>query len=837
MSVPYEEALNSLHSMFSSFDRELIGAVLQENKGHMEKTIDSLLEMSGEVPINQNTDADHSLAQMEQDEMLARMMQNELFMNEIRNDEDFATLFAARERQTANTNAGEAHRRVAQPSREVEPDNNSYANASPFAGLEEDFSLQEIKEKLGQLGEAAKSKFKELSDYFMKKDETKYSSVNTRDEDDSEDEVVVFDRNVSRRNLNINGSYSDSSDDYDSFVLVLDIDKIVKNKEDSDASLTALLQRRQKQTSPGGSVSPFKALIVKEALKKQAAAIVKPDQPAQKQKKKPAASTKKTKKKADVEPPPPVAGAKPAYNPRIPKAVPPRPTPRHQQTPPKDETYTPSPRSQIYSSPFKPKGLFEVDPFDDDVSQHSDTSFEFDYNDLSQLLRDAMGPSQQGGGLAPPMERLVAVSSTYEHLPPRVGKNPVHRKTVRAINEATGAERTIVMYSDWVFTRIAPGDLFNVIGIFDETGAITLEARGSNLLVLHPDLLITGTELGGSFSCSRRALLKEQVTSEPSTVPLYGSIVHEIFQSCLATNRYQESDCKEFAKEVLLRPSFALKLSSLGETHEGATLHVAAWIPAIVAWGAIFVDVQNSSANIIEFSGKRWHLQITKVLDIEENIWSPMFGLKGKIDATVEVKLTPPFVAPKRGKSPPKKNQQPQPQLQQQPIYLNVPLEIKTGKAYESPYITHTSQVLIYTLMMNDRYRQETQLGLLYYLKNENEKVGKKFGLMHPVLPDRNSIRSLVVARNLLVYYLFQNSRLVLNPNPVLPKMLREERTCGRCYFIDPCLLHHKAVENGDRNTSGLGDLFDERTTYAITSIYKRSSASWKHKDEGINRD
>ena len=32
-------------------------------------------------------------------------------------------------------------------------------------------------------------------------------------------------------------------------------------------------------------------------------------------------------------------------------------------------------------------------------------------------------------------------------------------------------------------------------------------------------------------------------------------------------------------------------------------------------------------------------LCVTEVCDIEENVWAPRLGLKGKIDATVEVKV------------------------------------------------------------------------------------------------------------------------------------------------------------------------------------------------------
>lgn len=63
------------------------------------------------------------------------------------------------------------------------------------------------------------------------------------------------------------------------------------------------------------------------------------------------------------------------------------------------------------------------------------------------------------------------------------------------------------------------------------------------------------------------------------------------------------------------------------------------------------------------------NIEVIKALDIEESIWSPRFGLKGKIDVTVGVKIH-------RGC---------------RTKYQVMPLELKTGK--ESNSIEHRSQV------------------------------------------------------------------------------------------------------------------------------------------------
>lgn len=61
---------------------------------------------------------------------------------------------------------------------------------------------------------------------------------------------------------------------------------------------------------------------------------------------------------------------------------------------------------------------------------------------------------------------------------------------------------------------------------------------------------------------------------------------------------------------------------------------------------------------------------VTDFADIEENIWCPRFGLKGKIDVTAGVRIH------RRGRKPTERI---------------VPLELKTGK--ESNSIEHRSQV------------------------------------------------------------------------------------------------------------------------------------------------
>jgi DNA replication factor Dna2. len=79
-------------------------------------------------------------------------------------------------------------------------------------------------------------------------------------------------------------------------------------------------------------------------------------------------------------------------------------------------------------------------------------------------------------------------------------------------------------------------------------------------------------------------------------------------------------------------------------------------------------------------NSSKLNLSINKLLEVEEHIWSPMYGLKGNIDATVQVTCREDKV---------EKN-------------LVVPLELKTGRRDTNQ--SHRAQTALYTLLLSDRY-------------------------------------------------------------------------------------------------------------------------------------
>ncbi|KAI5399142.1 hypothetical protein KIW84_064502 [Lathyrus oleraceus] len=96
-------------------------------------------------------------------------------------------------------------------------------------------------------------------------------------------------------------------------------------------------------------------------------------------------------------------------------------------------------------------------------------------------------------------------------------------KVLRLLNEQTGEERAINLWDEWSYSVIAPGDTVNVIGQFDEGGNCDIN-HDNNFLIVHPDILVSGTRVAASFSCPRRTVLDERLkSSEYSTAALCGT--------------------------------------------------------------------------------------------------------------------------------------------------------------------------------------------------------------------------------------------------------------------------------------------------------------------------
>lgn len=85
-----------------------------------------------------------------------------------------------------------------------------------------------------------------------------------------------------------------------------------------------------------------------------------------------------------------------------------------------------------------------------------------------------------------------------------------------------------------------------------ESGGRCVIDDANNIIILHPDHLISTTSVGDSFGCKRRAVLQDRVkaTSASSAPIVYGTILHEIFQAALSANRWDTEWLTEKIEEI-----------------------------------------------------------------------------------------------------------------------------------------------------------------------------------------------------------------------------------------------------------------------------------------------
>lgn len=343
------------------------------------------------------------------------------------------------------------------------------------------------------------------------------------------------------------------------------------------------------------------------------------------------------------------------------------------------------------------------------------------------------------------------------------------------LRKDTGQVRHARLYDSWADLSLSINDEVRLLGSWEPSG-IFLATDQQGLIIVHPDVLVSCTSVSDAHSCMRKSVLQDRVraTSMLSKALLYGSMIHAILQNALFKGDFEDSEVrKEIARQV---ESNMEKLFLVEEDPETAKDYLFSKVMLLQQWAVKFVG-KEKFGQVEPMRGKT-HMQqvavgVRDVSDIEERFWSPQYGLKGNVDVTAQFNVS----------------------IDDQQTVVTAPLEFKTGKS-EYQQTSHRAQVLLYTLLMSERYGINVSAGFLYYLES---------GQITRVASLHKEIRGLLITRNELARHLKHKS---------LPPMIADKRLCKGCYASDACFTYHKCAEAGDGDSSGLGELFQGRTAH-----------------------
>lgn len=291
--------------------------------------------------------------------------------------------------------------------------------------------------------------------------------------------------------------------------------------------------------------------------------------------------------------------------------------------------------------------------------------------------------------------------------------------------------------------------------------------NNSGFLVIQPDRLISSTTVTSGLFCSRRAVLTEKfrkIESLPCpnadySIMTVGSLVHQWLQKALQENVHALSDVIKLLDNILQSRHTIDYLYASEMSLNDCRKRMIEYAPRIFEF--IQHYIKGNKQQHINGMKDNFQGSICDIQDIEENIYVPQLGVKGRIDLTTEVNINS-----KR---------------------KIMPLEVKTGRASYSS--EHKAQVILYLMMMSLR-DQEVDTGLLLYLKENS---------MQEIKSNHHERRDLLIVRNTLAQYFAKQSEEPQNTDIAdsnalrtmeLPEPINHPTACLRCPYQTVCCTY-----------------------------------------------
>ncbi|KAI1798471.1 Dna2-domain-containing protein [Ganoderma leucocontextum] len=478
-----------------------------------------------------------------------------------------------------------------------------------------------------------------------------------------------------------------------------------------------------------------------------------------------------------------------------------------------------------------------------DIDALLDGAEDWDWDDMNS---DFMTP-RKSSPVKPKRSRYAVSDETT--------KGPkVTRCTVRAVEDRTvkgrfekvleanvvpsKEPRRIILRDDWAHADVRPGDVINAIGECSTDPSSNLSTISvcskHNYLIHHPDILLTATSLSNASHCSRRPLLANMVRSSSDVTPslVWGNVLHEVMQTCLSVAKWDDKFINKQIAEVAQRGLGELLRINMGM--EQAIAEVKARAKGLRGFADKYIapspkvgvsqlsfhaqglppniSPEASLTNTRAGRGEQSLLAISQLYDIEETSGLRHMGSKGRSTPPSKPSCTTLTTRAPHSLVPGPKSGRARSQCRSR---LRLDAQVAG--------MEHRAQTMLYTLLMGERYGTEVPSGLLYY--TQSEEVVR-------VPAARNELRALLVARNELAGHMMSRLRakgeitasehdgeVSLNDlESFLPPTIDDNRTCGKCFALDTCMLYRKAVEGVEDTTSDIADIYALKTGHLTPS-------------------
>jgi len=173
----------------------------------------------------------------------------------------------------------------------------------------------------------------------------------------------------------------------------------------------------------------------------------------------------------------------------------------------------------------------------------------------------------------------------------------------------------ITLRQAWIESPCTPESFLHLVGEFDRYGNCVID-NSQNLMILHPDHLISSTVVGDSFTCTRKAVLQDRVkaTSDANQSTIYGHMLHEIFQEAMRANRWDDDFMTATIENLA-----AQYIETLFEIQVDSTMaveHLKTRIVDLQAWAEIFMSARPRVSPRAKFTD-------------EANAWKAECGCQG----------------------------------------------------------------------------------------------------------------------------------------------------------------------------------------------------------------